>query len=232
MPDDSRMEWVCSTLMPEEQYQTRGVADRHAVWTKQVLTIGFLEGSPKLRDRVLDTARRWTDPAGGGANLKFEKATDAASADIRIAFDPAGGSWSYVGSDAATVAKKGKPTMNLGWATETTAESSFVSVVLHEFGHAIGLLHEHNHPAAALKWKKDVVYADLGGPPNNWSRKTIEFNVFDSYPANRVVMSPAMDRVSIMIYTIPARWLDGQPGIMPSDTLSREDIRFIRQLYK
>jgi hypothetical protein len=197
-----------------------------------VLTIGFLQGSPKLQDRVLETAQRWTHPTEGGANLKFQKAPDPASADIRIAFAADEGSWSYVGTDAQTSAKKGKPTMNLGWATEKTPEKSFASVVLHEFGHAIGLLHEHNHPLADLKWKKDVVYADLGGPPNNWSKKTVDFNVFESYPPGRVVMSPNVDLVSIMIYTIPSRWLDGQPGIMPSDTLSKGDIKFIRQLYK
>lgn len=232
MADDTVMDWVCTTLIPDENFRTRGVADKNALWKKRILTIGFLEGSPKLQDRVLKTARRWTDPQEGGANLQFEKATDAATADIRIAFKADDGSWSFVGTDAVSSAKKGKPTMNLGWATERASEKTFASVVLHEFGHALGLLHEHNHPLADLKWKKDVVYADLGGPPNNWSRKTVDFNVFESYPSNRVVMSPEMDRVSIMIYTIPARWLDGQPGVMPSDHLSREDIKFIRQLYK
>lgn len=232
MADDIVMEWVCKTLIPDEDFRTRGVADKKALWKKKELMVGFLQGSRKLQDRVLETARRWTNPDEGGALLKFSKAADAASADIRIAFDPAGGSWSYVGTDAEKYVKKGLPTMNLGWAAETTSEKSFASVVLHEFGHAIGLLHEHNHPLANLKWKKDVVYADLGGPPNNWSKKTVDFNVFESYPTDRVVMSPNVDLVSIMIYTIPSRWLDGQPGIMPSDHLSKGDIKFIRQLYK
>jgi serralysin len=231
MADDTAVEWFCSTLVPDENFRTKGVADKSALWKKKVLTIGFLQGSAQLQDRVFKTARRWTDPTEGGANLQFERATDASSADIRIAFDPASGSWSYVGTDAVKSAGKGKPTMNLGWATEGAPEKTFASVVLHEFGHALGLLHEHNHPLAELKWKKDVVYADLGGPPNNWSKKTIDFNVFESYPPGRVVMSPEMDRVSIMIYTIPARWLDGQPGITPSDHLSEEDIRFIRRQY-
>lgn len=232
MADDVVMEWVCKTLIPDADFRTRGVADKEALWKKRELTVGFLQGSPKLQDRVLETARRWTNPDEGGALLKFIKAPDAASADIRVAFDPASGSWSYVGTDAVTAARKGQPTMNLGWAAETTEEKSFASVVLHEFGHAIGLLHEHNHPMANLKWKKDVVYADLGGPPNEWSKKTVDFNVFESYPPDRVVMSPDVDLVSIMIYTIPSRWLDGQPGIMPSDHLSKGDIKFIRQLYK
>ena len=231
MANDAVMEWVCKTLIPDEDFRTRGVADKKALWKKKELTVGFLQGSSKLQDRVLETARRWTNPDEGGALLKFIKAADPASADIRIAFDPAGGSWSYVGTDAVTSAKKGQPTMNLGWATETASDKSFASVVLHEFGHAIGLLHEHNHPMANLRWKKDVVYADLGGPPNDWSKKTVDFNVFESYPPNRVVMSPNVDLVSIMIYTIPSRWLDGQPGIMPSNLLSKGDIKFIRQLY-
>lgn len=231
MADETNMEWFCSTLIEDTGFRDRGLIDAQAKWDSgQVLKVGFLEGSAKLQDRVLKTAQRWTNNDEGGANLTFEKVADPQQADIRIAFDKNGGSWSYVGKQALQIAKR-KPTMNLGWVSENTAEKSFASVVLHEFGHAIGLLHEHNHPQANLKWKKDVVYADLMGPPNNWSKKTIDFNVFESYPESRVVCSANMDRVSIMIYTIPARWLDGQPGIMPSDHLSDGDIIFIRRCY-
>lgn len=234
MADEMNEEWICSTLIeiPDDQKsRDRGVLDLKDRWDSgQIIKVGFLEGSTKLKDRVFKTAQRWTIDGEGGANLKFEKVADPEQADIRVAFDRNAGSWSYVGKKALDIQKR-TPTMNLGWVSESTAEKSFASVVLHEFGHAIGLLHEHNHPQANLKWKKDVVYADLMGPPNNWSKKTIDFNVFESYPESRVVCSEDMDRVSIMIYTIPARWLDGQPGIMPSDHLSEDDIKFIRQQY-
>jgi hypothetical protein len=236
MTNGKARQWVCSTMLevPADDataVRTRGLADKKCLWKSgQTVTIGFLEGSAKLRARVLKTARRWTDGAEGGANLHFDKAPNADAADIRISFDPGLGSWSRVGTDAKRV-PKGQATMNLGWAEESTPEKEFASVVLHEFGHAIALLHEHNHPNAQLNWNKDAVYADLMGPPNNWDKRTIDYNVFNSYPENRVVMSANPDYVSIMIYTIPEHWLIGQPGVMPSDQLSAGDIEFIRELY-
>lgn len=232
MSDSDVREWICGTrLQGDRSVQTKGLADKAMLWSSgQVLRIGFLEGSKTLQDRVFKTAERWTLPAEGGANLTFELVQDPESADIRISFDEAGGSWSTIGKGAKQVAK-GEATMNLGWATEHTPERDFASVVLHEFGHAIGLLHEHNHPELELRWKKDVVYADLAAPPNEWTRDEIDFNVFEQYPKNRVVMSDKPDLVSIMIYTIPARWLDGQEPIVPSDQLSKADIAFIRTVY-
>lgn len=231
-------EWVCRTLLSNKEprgaaagVQFRGLADKELLWKPgKELRIGFLEGSKKLQDRVFETLLRWTSPNEGGANLELKRAVNAETADIRISFDESGGSWSMIGTDARDVSA-GEATMNLGWATETTAENDFASVVLHEFGHALGLLHEHNHPELELRWKKDVVYADLGGPPNNWSREDIDFNVFALYPLHRTVLSDKPDLVSIMIYTIPARWLSGQKAITPSDKLSKGDITFIRGLY-
>jgi len=37
-------------------------------------------------------------------------------------------------------------TVVLGWVREASAIDELESVVLHEFGHALGLLHEHNNP--------------------------------------------------------------------------------------
>jgi hypothetical protein len=42
---------------------------------------------------------------------------------------------------------------------------------VHEFGHALGLIHEHQNPNRAIQWNRDAVINDLQGPPNNWDLK-------------------------------------------------------------
>ena len=46
-----------------------------------------------------------------------------------------------------------KPTMNLGWldGSSDTITDNERGVILHEFGHAIGLLHEHQSPLRSDK---------------------------------------------------------------------------------
>ena len=60
-----------------------------------------------------------------------------------------GGSWSYIGADAATIPKESF-TMNLGFVDRST--------VLHEFGHSLGLIHEHQSPfKGGYEWNRDEV---------------------------------------------------------------------------
>jgi hypothetical protein len=51
--------------------------------------------------------------------------------------------------------------MNFGWFTDQTDDGEVMRTTLHEFGHAIGCVHEQASPAAAgvINWNKPVVYA-------------------------------------------------------------------------
>ena len=63
---------------------------------------------------------------------------------IRITFDPTLGNWSYVGALTSSVSPSAA-TMNLGWVLDSTTDQPFEKgVILHEFGHALGLTHEHS----------------------------------------------------------------------------------------
>lgn len=69
---------------------------------------------------------------------------------IRISFDTdkAAGSWSYVGQESLSQ-PAGSATMNLGWIDDksSTLSDTDKGTILHEFGHVLGLMHEHQSPA-------------------------------------------------------------------------------------
>jgi serralysin len=230
-----RRQWICTALdtpggarvagsptVPEKM----GVADKTKLWKKGTkLGVRFIGGTPELHARVLSTARAWLEP---GVKLDLV-AAEGQPAQIRVAFNPKTGSWSYVGTDCLGILP-GEPTMNLGWAGLDTPEEDFSSVVIHEFGHAFGLLHEHNHPDAKINWNKTAVYDDLRGDPNYWDDTTIESNVFAKFDQASVVTTP-FDQVSVMIYTVPKHWTTDGKGFMPSWKLSKGDAATIKSLY-
>jgi len=39
-----------------------------------------------------------------------------------------------------------EPTMNYGWLKDDTDDVEYRRVVIHEFGHALGAIHEHQNP--------------------------------------------------------------------------------------
>lgn len=101
--------------------------------------------------------------------------------------------------------------------------------VLHEFGHAIGLLHEQSYPNA-IKWNKaDSVYAYYE-KRQGWDRAKVDAQVFevsDQFYTNGTTYDPK----SIMQYSIES-WetLDGF-SVPRNDVLSIGDKMLIGTLY-
>jgi hypothetical protein len=197
-----------------------------AQWTAgQEIRLMFLEGDESLRQRVRDVAERWIAP--GMAKLNFLWVDDG-PAEIRIAFQ-GNGSWSYLGTHSENIPED-EPTMNYGWLTPDSPDDELNRVVLHEFGHALGLIHEHQNPQGGIKWNEPAVIADLSGPPNNWDEATIRHNVLNHYDPDAVTATD-VDPDSIMMYPIPAAWtLDGFSADLNAD-LSQSDVDFIKRAY-
>lgn len=180
--------------------------------------------SAHVADRVEHYAGVWSDHA----SIRFRFVAKG-TAQIRVAFDKRSGSWSYLGTDARLV-RASKATMNYGWLDDDTSESEFARVVLHEFGHALGAIHEHNHPAAGIPWNRPAVYAYYRRT-QGWSAADVDAQVFAVYAADQL-NAGAYDRASIMHYAIPRELL--LPGATPvawNRQLSRRDRAFIRSQY-
>lgn len=151
-------------------------------------------------------------------NFRINQAFDSA---IRITFDRNSGAWSLLGTDAAR-SRRSNATMNLGFNQGGT--------YLHEFGHAMGAIHEHQNPEGGIKWNRQAVIRDLSGPPNNWDLATIERNMFKRYSMDQT-NGTAVDTKSIMLYAIPSRWtLDGFSS-KPNSRLSEGDKSFAAKAY-
>jgi hypothetical protein len=120
--------------------------------------------------------------------------------------------------------------MNLGWMTEDLEEEKARAVVLHEFGHALGLIHEHQNPHQPVAWDIDAVVRDLRGPPNNWDNDTIRQNMFKAYDPDTVFATDT-DSQSIMMYPIPGHWTTDDFSVGFNSDLSPDDIRLIKAAY-
>ncbi len=193
------------------------------------LSVSFLDGEPLVKAKVRYYARKWMRFAN--VRFRFISAVDP-TAHIRISFLQ-NGSWSALGTDALNTAwfPEGEPTMNYGWLKADSTSEEYSRVVLHEFGHTLGLIHEHQTPAGGIHWNRDAVIRDLSGPPNRWDVPTIEHNVLNRYSEPEITQYTQFDPHSIMLYAFPSSWTTDNMTFPSNSVLSDTDKTFIAQQY-
>lgn len=184
----------------------------------KTLRVRFLDGHKTYRDKIMSYARIWERYA----NIHFRVVTSG-PAEIRISLAEKGRWCSKVGTGALLVKNQAIRTMNLG-VTSGTNDVALKRHVLHEFGHALGCIHEHSSPVAKIPWNKDKVYAHY----SNWSRSRVKSNLFNQ-PSS--TLHSSFDRHSIMLYPVPSKLTDGRFSCGWNKTLSEQDKRYIRKVY-
>ncbi len=187
-----------------------------------IITLGvhFLNGSATDHALVERGARAWLTN-GIEKLIDFQFGVPQARAEISIAFDQ-GVNDSKIGRDSLNAARS-------GYSMRIHQRAEYI--VTHEFGHALCLKHEHQHPASGIVWNKERVYADLAAQGIT-DRAVIKRNIFDPLSADLIcATSPNFDAASIMSYQIPASWtLNGFSSRIP-DHLSDGDVACVLGIY-
>lgn len=222
---------------------------KSVIWpaSKKVVTVGFIRDKNYSESKakwVRDSVEKYIiyggkDKDGKPARLirlNFQwDYQPVFNADIRITFDRDAGAYSALGSGSLTFARNG-PTMNLGWL-DTSDESQGkreskgkATVVIHEFGHALGMIHEHNREDASLPWNCRVVRDWLQGEPNSWCDDQIDSNVFSPVPMMQLNASE-YDPKSIMHYYFPPEYFIPPIQLPFNSQLSYLDKIWLAQTY-
>jgi len=193
-----------------------------------------LNQKPQMRANVADLRKR------GLSDEQIDKEINNIANDvsrrvpvIRISF-AVEGAYSYVGTtnlqeqayDALRNPGRTNETMGLGWLDENLQGG----VVKHEFGHMIGLMHEHQRPDAKGADKLDFVDSAVltdffKGPPNYWDDNMIENNVFKTFEYTTLNAS-VYDPKSIMHYILDCNMFKdhrGPPGLACTTPMCPED---------
>jgi hypothetical protein len=188
----------------------------------------LLDGSPKMQKKVKTHCKQWEKVA----NVKIRFVTKD-PAEVRISFYADDGSWSAVGRDALNTAyfPTHQPTMNFGWVRDDSDPVEDRAVILHEFGHALGCVHEHQAPTFDRKWNEAAVMKYFKGPPNYWDADAIRSNVLQKY-SPRGMQSTDFDPKSIMLYAFDAGlFSDGKGATNENTDLSTTDRSMIKRMY-
>lgn len=202
----------------------------------QEIRVKFLDGDEYVREKVMENAEIWEEYA----NIDFVF-VESGPAEIRISFTIDNGSWSYFGKDSAIQSKVKTPngvqfvrddsgaSMNFGWFNDKTSDKEFRRTTLHEFGHALGLHHEHQNKNQNIQWNEEAVYAYFA--KQGWSREKTQSQVLKRYGNDSEISNGVYDPLSIMHYYYPPELIRGGQKIQENTELSENDKRIIEEMY-
>lgn len=221
---------------PSGQLSVEGTIRRALRWQKRdsliinssriVLGVGFLDNPRESwKNAVIQGARTWTTAGNGqlGEKIFFDFSQPIEKCVIRIRRTGPGTPFparnsSRLGRAALDVTNPDGETMNI----------YNLDAVPHEFGHVLGLAHEHTNPGVPITLKRqatiDYYYNKFG-----WSEKVVEDNLFVT--GERCLRDPTFNMSSVMGYKIPPEITREGIGLFPSKTLTSRDLTCALSLY-
>lgn len=187
------------------------------------IKIKFLDGTKELKEFVKRNCVEWIKDI----NIKFQF-VDTGNAEVRIAFNRNNANYSSIGTEARNIFNQSVPTMELYDLTTNITDEMKRALVLHEFGHCLGLVHEHQLPFSNIQWNVGNVYYYF---KKYYNKDTywVNNNILRQYNERELDFIFPFERNSIMIYPI-APGLANIEVHLPAN-LTETDKDYIKTLY-
>ncbi len=184
--------------------------------------VQFLEQTAQAtKTKILAFANKW----GQYGNIRYRETTQ--TGDVRLTL-AGGGYASYVGTDNRAIPST-QPTMWLQGFTASTSDAEYDRVVTHEFGHQVGLIHEHKRPDLVKKLdpqKAIKYYRQTQG----WTQQQVIQQVLSPENEAELTSTPVED-TSVMCYTVPGTVTYDGKSIPGGSKITASDGAFVARQY-
>ena len=190
----------------------------------ETIRVKFLNSNPKLEALVKRATNEWMKYA----NVVFSFVEDD-NAEIRIEFAADNAYWSQIGTLCKEVTDPNQPTMHLGFSSLSIGDDVIYGTILHEFGHSLGCIHEHQHLDAKIRWNEQAIIDDYFHN-YGWDEAKTRHNILTTLPKSDI-SNYAYDKDSIMHYAFPAKYNLDNTEYSQNLVLSQNDKDFMKFCY-
>lgn len=206
-----------------------GISPPHLLWEEgKTIVIKFLNGSNELHERVIQYGSVWFQGPKINLKLEFVDWNNPKKSDVRILFRNDGKCSSSVGK-AALRTRPDEPTMLLGISGRFSLAWVRWSIQ-HEFGHMLGLYHEHSSPNCTIEWISKESVREFYANEYKWHEEQTQREVLDRYDFKEVWAS-AYDHQSVMHYPVKPFLTANSIVEIGYNEISKMDWDWLAELY-
>ncbi|KAF9461765.1 hypothetical protein BDZ94DRAFT_793309 [Collybia nuda] len=216
--------YLCRTMFPTRDdtlSDNSALFNTNRLWPNgQIITYRFTDGHANQQAKVTKVIPEWSRYA----NITFKLVSNAAL--LRISFKNVLECWSCIGPDSQKTTINVPYTMALGAVSklpDTTPGDR--ALILHQFGHVLGLVHEHMCPGEtdAVSLKEGAILKH----PSFQDSGPLTSDHLGVYNNSSVTNYVSPDLSSVMIFSMPGDLNEGNFTIEPNVELSPLDKAFM-----
>lgn len=217
----------------------QGVARKDLIWRprdvkKNVdgvmhIAVGFVhDPGDGFKNRVIAGAQNWMASGTLKNKVKFIFDRPIEECEVRVASSASSGIAEVNISKLGRAAKKSGVSASLDPSRRATMIIHNMSSIEHEFGHVLGLGHEHTHPDILKQINMSKAIDLFAEPPNKWSSSRTRRN-FSPTPA--CFGDQDVNLASVMLYPLPSDITSIGVSLYGFSNIHERDRRCVESLY-